>query len=62
MSCRCILAISDGETDSTLVGAVDRKVLECLGGSDAEGGGLGGFVVGWVGIRVLTLWRDRDYW
>ena len=46
MSCRCILVISDGETESTLVGAVEGAGVGCLGGGNAEGVGLGDFVGG----------------
>ena len=44
--CRCILAMSDGETESTLVGAVDGAGLGCLEGGVAKGAGIGYFVRG----------------
>ena len=44
MSCRCILAILDRETVSTLVGAVKGACLGCLEGVVAEGSGFGSFV------------------
>ena len=44
--CRCILAMSDGETESTLVGAVDGAGLGCLEGGVSKGAGLGYFVGG----------------
>ena len=37
MLCICILAISDGDTDSTLVGAVDGAGMECLGVGKSRG-------------------------
>ena len=41
MSLRCILVISDRDTESTLVGAVDGAGLGSLGGGNAEGAGFG---------------------
>ena len=61
MSCRYILAISDGETESTLSGTVNGEGLGCLGGGDSEGAGLGYSVGGWAGIRSSTLYRDKGF-
>ena len=44
ISCRCILEMLDGETESTLVGDVEGEGIGCLEGGITEGVGLGFFV------------------
>ena len=46
ISCRCILAMSDGETESTLVVVVEGAGLGWLVGGVSDGAGLGYLVRG----------------
>ena len=46
ISCRCILAISYGETESTLGGVVKGEGLGWLEGGVTNGAGLGSLVEG----------------
>ena len=62
MVCRCILAMLEGENESTLGGTVDGEGLGCLGGGESEEAGLGVFVVGGLDeVRALMLSRYKGF-
>ena len=58
---RFILAISYGDTESTLVGDVDGAGLGCLIGGESKGAGFGAFLGGLDYIRESTLSRDKGF-
>ena len=55
MLCKCILVILDGDTEYTLVGAVDGAGLGCLGEGDANG------VRYWGFCREFSLYEAVGY-
>ena len=61
ISCRCILEMLDGETESTLGGIFKGAGLGWLKGGVDDEAGLGYFVGGLVGIRMSTLSRDKVF-